>query len=237
MKIRLFTIPNLLTLASLLCGSFAVVSALVYGDLALAFWLTIAAGVFDYSDGFVARLLKCPSAIGVQLDSLSDMVSFGFAPSAVLFVLWNNSLPADAEAWLRYGGSALCFAVAAFSALRLAKFNIDENQTTQFIGLPSPASALLVAASGYLVGTGQYAVGPWFAVGLAAVLSYLLVCNVPMFALKFKHYGFRGNEVRYIFAVCALLSLAIWHIVAIPFIIVAYVAVSLAVRAACFRKS
>ena len=120
MKIRLFTIPNLLTLASLLCGSFAVVSALVYGDLALAFWLTIAAGVFDYSDGFVARLLKCPSAIGVQLDSLSDMVSFGFAPSAVLFVLWNNSLPADAEAWLRYGGSALCFAVAAFSALRLA---------------------------------------------------------------------------------------------------------------------
>lgn len=79
MKIRLFTIPNLLTLAGLLCGSFAVVSALVYGDLALAFWLTIAAGVFDYSDGFVARLLKCPSAIGVQLDSLSDMVSFGFA--------------------------------------------------------------------------------------------------------------------------------------------------------------
>ena len=99
MKIRLFTIPNLLTLASLLCGSFAVVSALVYGDLALAFWLTIAAGVFDYSDGFVARLLKCPSAIGVQLDSLSDMVSFGFAPSAVLFVLWNNSLPADATTW------------------------------------------------------------------------------------------------------------------------------------------
>ena len=78
MKMRLFTIPNLLTLASLLCGSFAVVSALVYGDLALAFWLTIAAGVFDYSDGFVARLLKCPSAIGVQLDSLSDMVSFGY---------------------------------------------------------------------------------------------------------------------------------------------------------------
>ena len=85
MKIRLFTIPNLLTLASLLCGSFAVVSALVYGDLALAFWLTIAAGVFDYSDGFVARLLKCPSAIGVQLDSLSDMVSFGVAPAAIAY--------------------------------------------------------------------------------------------------------------------------------------------------------
>ncbi len=150
MKIRLFTIPNLLTLASLLCGSFAVVSALVYGDLALAFWLTIAAGVFDYSDGFVARLLKCPSAIGVQLDSLSDMVSFGFAPSAVLFVLWNNSLPADAEAWLRYGGSALCFAVAAFSALRLAKFNIDETQHTEFCGLPTPANALFFVSLGWI---------------------------------------------------------------------------------------
>ena len=86
MKIKLFTIPNLLTLSSLLCGSFAVVSALVYGDLALAFWLTIAAGVFDYSDGFVARLLKCPSAIGVQLDSLSDMVSFGFGYGRSKFI-------------------------------------------------------------------------------------------------------------------------------------------------------
>ena len=133
MKIRLFTIPNLLTLASLLCGSFAVVSALVYGDLALAFWLTIAAGVFDYSDGFVARLLKClpPSAYNW---TRCPTWSRSLRPSAVLFVLWNNSLPADAEAWLRYGGSALCFAVAAFSALRLAKFNIDETQHTEFCG-------------------------------------------------------------------------------------------------------
>ena len=99
MKIKLFTIPNLLTLSSLLCGSFAAVSALVYHDLELAFWLTVAAGVFDYCDGFAARLLKCPSAIGVQLDSLSDMVSFGFVPASVLFVLWNDALAADAEPW------------------------------------------------------------------------------------------------------------------------------------------
>ena len=96
MKIKLFTIPNLLTLSSLLCGSFAAVSALVYHDLELTFWLTVAAGVFDYCDGFAARLLKCPSAIGVQLDSLSDMVSFGFVPASVLFVLWNDALAADA---------------------------------------------------------------------------------------------------------------------------------------------
>ena len=230
MKIKLFTIPNILTLCNLLSGCAAAVFALCVNDLQWAFWCVVVAAVFDFLDGFVARLLKSHSAIGKELDSLADCISFGMAPAAVLL---NVYYAAGGEGLWGYS----VFVLAAFSALRLATFNIDENQTTQFIGLPSPASALLVAASGYLVGTGQYAVGPWFAVGLAAVLSYLLVCNVPMFALKFKHYGFRGNEVRYIFAVCALLSLAIWHIVAIPFIIVAYVAVSLAVRAACFRKS
>ena len=202
MKIRLFTIPNLLTLASLLCGSFAVVSALVYGDLALAFWLTIAAGVFDYSDGFVARLLKCPSAIGVQLDSLSDMVSFGFAPSAVLFVLWNNSLPADAEAWLRYGGSALCFAVAAFAALRLAKFNIDETQHTEFCGLPTPANALFFISLGWIKVKTGFDLGYWLLL-LIPVMSWLLVSPVRMFAFKFQHFAWKGNGVRYVFIVSA----------------------------------
>lgn len=230
MKIKLFTFPNILTLCNLLCGAGATVAALRYGDLFWPLVLIVTAAVFDFLDGFAARLLNSYSPLGKELDSLADCISFGMAPAAVLL---NVYYAAGGEGLWGYS----VFVLAAFSALRLAKFNIDENQTTQFIGLPSPASALLVAASGYMVGTGQYAVGPWFAVGLAAVLSYLLVCNVPMFALKFKHYGFRGNEVRYIFAVCALLSLAIWHIVAIPFIIVAYVAVSLAVRAACFRKS
>ena len=227
MKIRLFTIPNLLTLASLLCGSFAVVSALVYGDLALAFWLTIAAGVFDYSDGFVARLLKCPSAIGVQLDSLSDMVSFGFAPSAVLFVLWNNSLPADAEAWLRYGGSALCFAVAAFSALRLAKFNIDDTQRTEFCGLPSPAAGLFCASLGLLHAEGMLSL-PYEAVLLAAAATaWLMISPIRMFALKFHGFGWRGNRLRYLFlGACVVLILTLGAY-AIPAIFVLYVVVSL----------
>ena len=227
MKIRLFTIPNLLTLASLLCGSFAVVSALVYGDLALAFWLTIAAGVFDYSDGFVARLLKCPSAIGVQLDSLSDMVSFGFAPSAVLFVLWNNSLPADAEAWLRYGGSALCFAVAAFSALRLAKFNIDDTQRTEFCGLPSPAAGLFCASLGLLHAEGTLSL-PYEAVLLAAAATaWLMISPIRMFALKFHGFGWRGNRLRYLFlGACVVLILTLGAY-AIPAIFVLYVVVSL----------
>ena len=227
MKIRLFTIPNLLTLASLLCGSFAVVSALVYGDLALAFWLTIAAGVFDYSDGFVARLLKCPSAIGVQLDSLSDMVSFGFAPSAVLFVLWNNSLPADAEAWLRYGGSALCFAVAAFSALRLAKFNIDDTQRTEFCGLPSPAAGLFCASLGLLHAEGMLSL-PYEAVLLAAAATaWLMISPIRMFALKFHGFGWTGNRLRYLFlGACVVLILTLGAY-AIPAIFVLYVVVSL----------
>ena len=225
MKIRLFTIPNLLTLASLLCGSFAVVSALVYGDLALAFWLTIAAGVFDYSDGFVARLLKCPSAIGVQLDSLSDMVSFGFAPSAVLFVLWNNSLPADAEAWLRYGGSALCFAVAAFSALRLAKFNIDETQHTEFCGLPTPANALFFAALGWMNAETGFSLGVWVLL-LMPVMSWLLISPVRMFAFKFRSFSFKGNEIRYLFIALSVVLLVALGVRAVPVIILLYIVVS-----------
>lgn len=225
MKIRLFTIPNLLTLSSLLCGSSAVVSALVYGDLALAFWLTIAAGVFDYSDGFVARLLKCPSAVGVQLDSLSDMVSFGFAPAAVLFVLWNNSLPADADAWSRYGGSALCFLVTAFSALRLAKFNIDETQHTEFCGLPTPANALFFVALGWMDAKTGFNQEGWVLLMVPA-MSWLLISPVRMFAFKFQSFAFKGNEIRYIFIVLSVVLLVALGIPAVPIIILLYIVMS-----------
>lgn len=225
MKIKLFTIPNLLTLSSLLCGSFAVVSALVYGDLVLTLWLTVAAGVFDYSDGFVARLLKCPSAIGVQLDSLSDMVSFGFVPASVLFVLWNNALGADAAAWMRYGGSVLCFVVAAFSALRLAKFNIDETQHTEFCGLPTPANALFFAALGWMNAKTGFDLGCWVLV-LVPLMSWLLISPVRMFAFKFRNFSFKGNEVRYLFIVLSVVLLAALGVRAVPIIILLYIVVS-----------
>lgn len=230
MKIKLFTLPNILTLCNLLCGAAAAVAALRFDNLQWPLLFIVAAAVFDFLDGFAARLFKSYSPLGKELDSLADCVSFGFAPSAILLNIYETS-----------GGEGpwgyLVFILAAFSALRLAKFNIDENQSTQFIGMPTPAAALLVAASGYLAGAGMYMINPWFAVLLAFVLSYLLVCNVPMFALKFKHYGFRGNEVRYIFAGCAVVALIIWKILAIPFIIMAYVAVSMVLMAVHFRKS
>lgn len=230
MKIRLLTLPNILTLCNLLCGAAAAVSALRFGNLQWPLLFIVMAAVFDFLDGFAARLFKSYSPLGKELDSLADCVSFGFAPSAILLNIYEAN--GGVEPW-----GYLVFVLAAFSALRLAKFNIDENQSTQFIGMPTPAAALMVASSGYLVGTGMYAVNPWFAVLLAFVLSYLLVCKVPMFALKFKHYGFRGNEVRYLFAGCAVVALAIWQILAIPFIILAYVALSMVLMVVNFRKS
>lgn len=230
MKIRLLTLPNILTLCNLLCGAAAAVSALRFGNLQWPLLFIVMAAVFDFLDGFAARLFKSYSPLGKELDSLADCVSFGFAPSAILLNIYEAS--GGVVPW-----GYLVFVLAAFSALRLAKFNIDENQSTQFIGMPTPAAALMVASSGYLVGTGMYAVNPWFAVLLAFVLSYLLVCKVPMFALKFKHYGFRGNEVRYLFAGCAVVALVIWQILAIPFIILAYVALSMVLMVVNFRKS
>ena len=144
MKIKLFTIPNCITLANLLCGIASIVFSLVYNDLQLAFALILASAVCDFFDGFAARLLKQYSAVGVQLDSLADMVSFGVAPAVAMSVLC-GSMPSTfglSDCWCE----VLCyipFIIAAFSALRLAKFNIDESQKEEFEGLPTPASAIL----------------------------------------------------------------------------------------------
>ena len=135
MKIKLFTLPNILTLCNLLCGAAAAVAALRFDNLQWPLLFIVAAAVFDFLDGFAARLFKSYSPLGKELDSLADCVSFGFAPSAILLNIYETS-----------GGEGpwgyLVFILAAFSALRLAKFNIDENQSTQFIGMPTPAAAL-----------------------------------------------------------------------------------------------
>lgn len=223
MKIKLFTIPNLLTLCNLLSGCGAVLCALNRGDMSLAFWLIVLAAVFDFLDGFVARLLHSSSPIGKELDSLADVISFGLAPTSVLFCMYAG---VGGNEWYGY----LVFVLAAFSALRLAKFNIDENQTTQFIGLPTPAAALFVASAGYLFEAGLYTVRPVYVVGIAVVLSYFLVCSTPMFALKFKHYGIRGNELRYGFLLVCAAGLVFWQIAAVPFIIMLYILVSVVRR-------
>ncbi len=236
MKIKLFTIPNALTLMNLLCGSFAVVAALAYENLMLAFWLIIAAAVFDFFDGFVARLLHQPSAIGVQLDSLADDISFGFAPSAILFVMFaeSPSLFEWSQCATTVGGYAL-FVVAAFSALRLAKFNIDDTQHTEFCGLPVPANAMFLASLGMLSQMQMLSLPQEEILVIAFIMSYLLISPVRMFALKFKGFGLRGNELRYGFiALCIVLGIVL-RLYAVPVIVLSYIVISF-VRWAFFSK-
>ncbi|MBQ5878536.1 MAG: CDP-alcohol phosphatidyltransferase family protein, partial [Alistipes sp.] len=146
MKIRLFTIPNFITLANLVCGAMAAVAVLRDGNLTLAFYLVVAAAIFDFFDGMVARLLKQSGPLGVQLDSLADDISFGLVPALVLFALFGRYNQGALSEWVGY----TTFVVAAFAALRLAKFNIDDTQHTEFEGLPTPAATLLVTSLGVL---------------------------------------------------------------------------------------
>lgn len=224
MKIKFFTIPNLLTLSNLLCGSVAAVAALVWGNLTLAFGLMILAAVFDFFDGFTARLLDQSSPIGLQLDSLADDITFGFAPAAAMYVLYQR-MPG---VWLPEGALGLVvFAFTAFAALRLAKFNIDDTQRTEFCGLPSPAAGLFCASLGLLHAEGMLSL-PYEAVLLAAAATaWLMISPIRMFALKFHGFGWRGNRLRYLFlGACVVLILTLGAY-AIPAIFVLYVVVSL----------
>lgn len=227
MKIKLFTIPNFVTLANLLCGAASIVASLVYQNLEVAFWLVIAAAVCDFLDGFTARLLKQYSEIGVQLDSLADMVSFGVAPAAALYMLASQQ-PAMYE-WNECAKAAICFVpflMSGFSALRLAKFNIDTTQHEEFCGLPTPANAILCNSFALVVVEKGLSVEiEWIAM-LAVVMSALLVSPIRMFSFKFKSWGLKANVVRYLFAIFAVAAIFVLQIYAVPIIIVTYIVVS-----------
>lgn len=227
MNIRLFTIPNMLTLGNLLCGSAAVVALLAYSDFELALWLMIASAVCDFLDGFAARLLKSSSALGVQLDSLADMVSFGLVPSVALFCVY-DALPAAIQTpdnlslIFRY----ITFIIVAFSALRLAKFNIDDTQHTEFCGLPTPANGLFCLSLAVLAAAGDIAITREMIVIVAVVMAFMLISPVRMFALKFKGFGWKGNEIRYIFILACALIAILFTTYAVPAIILLYIAIS-----------
>lgn len=217
-------IPNFLTCCNLLCGCIGVVLVL-QGSLESAAYFVWIACAFDFFDGFAARLLKVSSPIGKELDSLADMVSFGLLPAMVIFSMLRMTNTHD---YLPY----LAFSIAVFSALRLAIFNIDETQSDSFKGLPTPANALFITALPLL--TGNIAIAlyePWILVVITLVSSYLLVSGIPLFALKFKSFGFKGNEVRYIFLGLCVGMLVTLKFSAIPLIILLYIILSLGVRA------
>lgn len=234
MKIRLFTLPNLLTLSNLLCGAMAIVSALVWGDLSTSFWLIVAAAVCDFFDGMVARLMGISGPLGVQLDSLADDISFGLAPSAILFVLFGRVNGGALPEWLGY----TVFLFSAFAALRLAKFNIDEEQHTEFRGLPTPAATLFVVSLGWASEhVALIPVTAWVVLATAWVLSLLMISNLPMFSLKFKGLAWRGNEVRLLFVAASVALIALLRIESFLVIIPAYVVVSAVMRAIKGSKS
>ena len=223
MKVRYFTIPNLLTLSNLLCGSLAVVSALE-GDLVRVFWLVMLSALCDFLDGFAARLLNQYSALGVQLDSLADMVSFGLVPSMVSFsILRTLEFGGECGAWCY-----VAFIIVLFSALRLARFNIDEEQHEEFLGLPTPACSIFFVATGWMFDKGLLPniEAVWYAVS-AVVMATLLIVPVRMFSFKFKSFGWRGNELRFMFVILAVVAFAIWQVKVVPTVIVAYILISL----------
>ena len=193
-------IPNTITCCNLISGCVATYFAFL-GDFEMALLFIIIGAVFDFFDGMSARLLGVSSPIGKELDSLADDITFGFAPSAIVFA-YLSPLTSSFSHLLSF----LAFIMAAFSALRLAKFNLDERQALGFIGLPTPANALFWGA--LVVGLQQnniYFEGmEWVIIVATFASSYLLIAEIPMFALKFKHWGFKGNEVKYIFVLSCI---------------------------------
>lgn len=227
MKIKLFTVPNIITLGNLLCGCGSIVASLVLGDFRLAFMLVVASAVCDFFDGFTARLLKQYSDIGVQLDSLADMVSFGVAPSVAMYALAAQSVASfELPAMLQQVLVFVPFIMAAFSALRLAKFNIDDSQHDSFEGLPTPANALFCLSFVYaVVTTGKVVEIEWIAL-ISVVMAALLVSPIRMFSFKLKSLAWSQNKSQYIFLPLAIASLLLLGVYSVPTIIVIYIVIS-----------
>ena len=220
-------IPNTITCLNLISGCIATYWAFNNFYMMALLFIVIGA-VFDFFDGMSARLLHVSSPIGKELDSLADCITFGFAPSAIVFSKLNElfALPYTfPNEWVPF----LAFIMAAFSALRLAKFNLDERQALGFIGLPTPANALfwgsLIVGLGDQIATLPYAF--WLILLGTFISSYLLVSEIPMFALKFKTWGWKGNEIKYIFLVTCVPLLILLGISGLALIIAWYVLLSI----------
>lgn len=227
MKIRLFTLPNMLTLANLVCGAAAIIFALQYHDYTTAFYLIVASAVFDFFDGFAARLLNSSSSIGVELDSLADDISFGLAPALILYDAYLSTqsyyqLDAEVMYALRFG----VLIIAAFAALRLARFNIDDTQHTEFRGLPTPAATLLCSSLAVLYQQGHIMLYQEQIIVIAVAVALLLISPIRMFSLKFADFSLRGNSLRYAFLLAALLLIIFCTTYAVALIIVLYIVVS-----------
>lgn len=223
-------IPNLLTCLSLSSGCIAAVMAFNSNYFWVVIWIIIAA-LFDFSDGFAARMLKAYSPMGKELDSLSDMVSFGLAPSVAIFQFLNDNVHIISQNELiKKYLPFIAFLIAVFSALRLAKFNIDERQSDSFIGLNVPANALFwvsfccgITHDVPVVSKGLI----YIFIASIIVFSLLLVSEIPMFSLKVKSWGFKGNEYRYFLALFFIVMVILIGVLGISAGILLYIALSI----------
>lgn len=228
-------LPNLLTLGNLFCGTVAAIFA-VKNELEIAAIFVVLGILFDFLDGFAARLLKVSGELGKQLDSLADMVTSGVVPGIVMYQLLTSATTSienfsrtDQLNYVAFLGLLLTLG----AGYRLAKFNIDTRQTDSFIGMPTPAMALFVLSLPLIQLYGKYPIflsltfNPYFLIGVTFLLTYLMNAEINLFALKFKTFGFKENTLKYIFLVLSLFLIVFLQFVAIPLIIMLYVALSL----------
>ena len=219
-------IPNVLTCLNLLCGCVGVVEAF-HNNIIISCGLIGVALIFDFFDGFAARILKVSSPIGRDLDSLADMVTFGLLPAIIVYQLLMQSIPDLMGIWKAYPA----FLIAIFSAIRLAKFNNDPRQSDSFIGVPTPANALLIASLPVIVLTQDefwktIIVNTNNLLILTVIMCYLLIAEIKLIALKFKSFGWQGNEFRYSFIILTILLLVFFKILAVPLTLVIYILLS-----------
>ncbi len=234
-------IPNAITCCNLLCGCIAIIQVFE-GNLVLAAYLVGLAAIFDFLDGFAARALKVTSVIGKDLDSLADMVTFGAVPGFVMHKMLEigylvNHRDYDLivqNQWLTY----IPILIPIFSAIRLAKFNNDTRQTDSFIGVPTPANAILICSIPLIVNWDthfdlkhceviHFLIHPYALIFISVLMSILMVVELPLFSLKFKSFGWKGNEIRYIFIALSILGLILFQFLGLGIAIVLYVGLSM----------
>lgn len=232
--LSLFSLPNLLTLINLFSGCMAVVFLFNY-QIEWVPYCVLVSLVADFFDGFAARFTKTSSEIGKELDSLADVVSFGFVPGAVIFhllFLKYETAATSPSLFHIYLYSAPAFIITLFAALRLAKFNLDTRQSEGFIGLATPAATLFVV--GLLLiflhnsfGLTQFVFSLPVLYSTTVVIALLMLAEIPMFGFKFKSFGWKGNEIRYLFIILSAILLATLKFAAVCLVIILYVLVSI----------
>ncbi len=223
-------IPNLFTLLNLLSGSVSVIFA-VNENLTWAAGFVFLGIIFDFFDGFLARRLRVESDLGLQLDSLADMVTSGLVPGIVLYKLleWSVGSEWESVVWVPYIGLIVTLA----SAYRLAKFNISTDQRTYFIGLPTPANALLILSLPLMLShqnndsINSIILNQYVLISIAIISAILLNAPIKLIALKFKTWDFSRNIGTYLLLILSVVFLIIFKIAAIPLIIVTYIIISL----------